>query len=277
MSTRFRTMSFGTGLAAAALAWALGVAGCGGAPAATPAAPGGSVDEAKWPADDQSLCNRFVHWRHNPALEVSETAGPGSLRPNIRRVYKSVGERDSRHTVLLCREVDTNLDGIKDVVRTFNEKGEPLHEEADTNYDSKIDVWLNFTGGRVEEEDADTTYTAGRPNVWKFYVDGQLSRVRRNTHCAGGQADTWEIYYKNRLERVGSDTTCDGHVDRWDRDAQLLAAEDAAQEKAAAASSANPDDGGAASPPMTVGTAGEIVDGGPAAPPKPKKATRAPR
>jgi hypothetical protein len=219
-------------------------------------------DEAHWPSDDQSLCNRFVHWRNNASLEVSETAGPGSLKPNIRRVFKTVGDADSRHTVLLCREMDTNLDGIKDVVRTFNEKGEPLHEEADTNYDMKIDVWLNFAQGRIEEEDVDTTYAVGRPNVWKFYVDGQLSRVRRNTHCPGGQADTWEIYYKDRLERVGTDATCDGHVDRWDRDAQLLAAEDAAQEKLALAAG---EDAGPGAAPMTVGSSVEVPDGGPTA------------
>ena len=36
-----------------------------------------------------------------------------------------------RQRILVCREIDTNLDGIKDVVRTFNEKGEALREEAD--------------------------------------------------------------------------------------------------------------------------------------------------
>ena len=273
MSARFRT-GFRTACrafaCAAVLSSSLGSAGCRGAATRPQVAPGGSVDVSKWPADDQSLCDRFVHWRHNAALEVSETAGPGSIRPNIRRVYKTLGDRDNRHTVLLFREVDTNLDGIKDVVRTFNEKGEPLHEEADTNYDSKIDVWLNFVDGRVHEEDADTTYKTGRPNEWKFYNDGQISRVRRNTHCPGGQPDTWEIYYKTRLERVGSDLTCDGHVDRWDRDAQLLAAEEAAQEKAAAAAAGGAaNDGGAASAPMMVGRNGEILDGGAAAPPAP--------
>ena len=214
----------------AALAWLLASsASCGGTPppATAKAAPGGSNDPRNWPADDRSLCDGFVHWKSNPQLEVSETAGPGSLRPNIRRVYKVIGERDDRHQVLMCREIDTNLDGLKDVVRTFNEKGEPLHEEADTNYDGKIDDWTNFADGRIAEEDLDTTLSAGRPNVWKFYLEGQLSRIRRNTHCPSGKADTWEIYFKNRLERVGNDTTCDGHIDRWDRDAQLMAQEEA--------------------------------------------------
>ncbi len=201
---------------------------CGGPPPpAAKSAPGGSNDPSHWPADDRSLCDGMVHWKSNPQLEVSETVGPGSIKPNIRRVYKVIGEREDRHQVLMCREIDTNLDGLKDVVRTFNEKGEPLHEEADTNYDGKVDDWINFAEGRIAEEDIDTTLSTGRPNVWKFYLDGQLSRIRRNTHCPTGKPDTWEIYFKNRLERVGNDISCDGHIDRWDRDAQLMAQEEA--------------------------------------------------
>jgi hypothetical protein len=237
------------GLAALALL----ATGCGAAAQSDKTAPGGSIDQRLWPQDDQSLCERFVHWRRNPALEASETAGPGAFRPNVRRVFKVVGERDNRHTVLVCREIDSNLDGLKDLVRTFNEKGDPLREEADTNFDGRIDVWLNFADGRIEEEDLDTTFSTGRPNVWKFYVDGVLSRVRRNTHCPSGKADVWEIYYGDRLERVGNDSTCDGHVDRWDRDAQLLAAEDAAQEKAQDAGSG---DTPAATAPALGGDAG---------------------
>jgi hypothetical protein len=205
------------------------LAACGGStPGATAqSAPGGSNDPNRWPANDRSLCDGMVHWKNNPQLEVSETEGPGAFKPNVRRVYKVVGERDDRHQVLMCREIDTNLDGLKDVVRTFNDKGEPLHEEADTNYDGKIDDWINFADGRITEEDIDSTLSAGRPNVWKFYLDGRLSRIRRNTHCPSGKPDTWEIYFKNRLERVGNDISCDGHIDRWDRDAQLMAQEEA--------------------------------------------------
>jgi hypothetical protein len=230
-----------------------------GRPSAT-AAPGGSSDLSRWPDDDRSLCEGFVHWKNNPRLEVSETVGPGAFRPNVRRVYKVIGERDDRHAVLVCREIDVNLDGIKDVVRTFDEKGEPLHEEADTNFDGKVDDWVNFADGRIAEEDIDTTLSVGRPNVWKFYINGELSRVRRNLHCATGKADTWEIYFKNRLERVGNDMSCDGHVDRWDRDTQLMAQEEAQQGVEA-------DAGSSGASPVTVGTTGEVVDGGPPAPP----------
>jgi hypothetical protein len=132
-----------------------------------------------------------------------------------------------------------------------------LHEEADTNFDGKIDDWINFANGAIEEEDVDTTYAMGRPNVWKFYLDGQLSRIRRNTHCATGKPDIWEIYFKNHLERIGEDMTCDGHVDRWDRDAQLMAQEEAQGVEIA--------DGGSGTAPVTVGVNGQVTDGGAAA------------
>jgi hypothetical protein len=233
------------------------IGACGGPQPVTTAA-GGTRDARKWPADDRSMCQTFVHWKNNQKLEISETVGPGAIKPNVRRVYKVIGERDDRHSVLVCREIDSNLDGIKDVVRTFNEKGEPLHEEADTNYDGRVDDWVNFADGRIDEEDMDTTFSNGRPNVWKFYINGELSRVRRNTHCVSGKADTWEIYFKNRLERVGNDTSCDGHVDRWDRDAQLMAQEEAQVEVATL-------DAGTSSgtAPVVVGPNGEVGDGGP--------------
>jgi hypothetical protein len=248
-----------------ATAWTLGLAtwmgsvACESEHVAATTAPGGSREQAHWPADDHSLCEGLVHWKNNPKLEVSETVGPGAFRPNVRRVYKVVGDRDDRHAVLVCREIDVNLDGIKDVVRLFNDKGEPQREEADTNFDGKVDDWVSFTDGRIEEEDMDTTLSLGRPNVWKFYINGELSRVRRNTHCPNGKADTWEIYFKDRLERVGNDLSCDGHVDRWDRDTLLMAQEEA--------QGVDTSDGGAAgasgATPVTVGPTGEVVDGGP--------------
>src|ERR1700733_4573400 len=131
------------------------VVACGSAtppPAEAKSAPGGSKDQTKWPADDHSMCD----WRNKPELEVSETAGPGAISPNIRRDYKTMGEGENRHRTLICREVDTNLDGIKDTVRTFNAKGEAQHEESDSNYDGKVDHWISFTSGTMIEEDIDT-------------------------------------------------------------------------------------------------------------------------
>ena len=195
-------------------------------------APGGSKDQSKWPADDHSMCD----WRNKPELEVSETAGPGAIRPNIRRVYKTLGEGENRHRTLICREVDTNLDGIKDVVRTFNAKGEAQHEESDENYDGKIDHWLSFANGSMVEEDVDTVGD-GKPHEWRYYVNGSLSRIKRDRN-GDGKPDVWEIYNKGQLERMGLDETNDGHVDRWDRDEILRQKEEAEEAKANASSDA---------------------------------------
>ena len=208
-------------------------------PAEASSAPGGSKDQTKWPADDHSMCD----WRNKPELEVSETAGPGAIRPNIRRVYKTLGDAENRHRTLICREVDTNLDGIKDTVRTFNAKGEALHEESDENYDGKIDHWRSFANGSMVEEDEDTVGD-GKPHVWKYYVNGALSRIKRDRN-GDGKPDVWEIYTKGRLERMGIDETGDGHVDRWDRDEILQHQEEAEEAKKEAAASGTSADAGA--------------------------------
>ncbi len=176
-------------------------------------------------------------WRNKPELEVSETAGPGAIRPNIRRVYKTLGDAENRHRTLICREVDTNLDGIKDTVRTFNAKGEAQHEESDENYDGKIDHWRSFANGSMVEEDEDTVGD-GKPHVWKYYLNGALSRIKRDRN-GDGKPDVWEIYTKGTLERMGVDETGDGHVDRWDRDEILQRQEDADEAKKEAAASAD--------------------------------------
>jgi hypothetical protein len=251
-----RVKAWSLGLALAGVAGVVSsLVACGGdtpPPKTANVAPGGSKDPNDWPADDRTMCD----WRNHPELEVVETAGPGALRPNVRRVYKILGERDTRHKVLICREIDSNLDGIKDVVRTFNEKGEAQTEQSDTDYDGKPDVWIKFVGGRIAEEDVDTRRT-GKPDVWKFYIDGQLSRVRRSTHCPNNKPDTWEVYAKGRLERVGTDQSCDGHVDRWDRDTEKIAREEEQAKKAEEALA----DGGAHTP-LVVGADAAVLEAG---------------
>ena len=249
-----------------ALLLAAVVASCGGSgpPVEAPPPPPTETkvqvaDPSKWPKDDRSMCE----WKGKPDLEVSESNGPGALKPNVRRVYKTIGEGESRHKSIVCREIDTNLDGIKDVVRTFNAKGEALHEEADSNYDGKIDVWVSFVAGRMSEEDLDTNFN-GKIDVWKYYVDGELSRVKRDTNN-DGKPDVWEIYVKGKLDRMGVDTDTDGHVDRWDRDVVAQRAAEEAEVKARAAAEALSDAG-------PKNDSGPAPDGG--AVPKPKKAQR---
>ncbi|MGC4092050.1 MAG: hypothetical protein QM756_30050 [Polyangiaceae bacterium] len=164
------------------------------------------------PSDDRSRCD----YKGRADREVSEAAGPGAKFPNIRRVFGIVGQGEERRRVLLCREVDTNLDGAKDIVRTFNDKGEPLSELSDSNYDGKIDTWISFTRGRVAKMQLDTA-GRGSADETRFYVGGKLSRAQRDTN-QDGKPDVWEVYEEGKLQRIGVDLDFDGHVDRWDRD-----------------------------------------------------------
>lgn len=185
--------------------------------------------------DDQSRCD----YKGRGDREANESAGPGSIQQNIRRVYQLMGEGEERRRVLICREVDTNLDGIKDVVRTYNERGEALRETADTDFDGKVDTWVTFSRGKIAKVAVDHTKN-GKPDEMRVYMNGKLSRVQRDSND-DGKIDTWEIYDDGKLQRAGVDLDRDGRVDRWDRDEVTLRElnekerreDDAAEKKAA--------------------------------------------
>ena len=162
--------------------------------------------------DDRSRCD----FRGRTDREVVESSGPGAIGRNIRRVYTVVGEGAARRKILQCREVDTNLDGMKDVVRTYDDKGEVLHEQADADHDGRIDTWITFARGRMSKVQLDADKD-GNPDETRYYVQGKLSRIERDTN-KNGKNDVWEIYHEGQLERMGLDLDGDGHVDRWDRD-----------------------------------------------------------
>lgn len=203
------------------------------------AACGGSKTSAKDPSevdgdrshgfssDDRARCD----WEGRADREVSEATASGAFQPNIRRVYQTVGEGADRRKILICREVDTNLDGVKDVMRTFNDKGEAMREEADTNYDGKVDSWISFANGRIVKHELDRNGD-GKPDQWKFYMNGKLSRIQRDTNF-DGKPDVWEIYVRGQLDRVGVDVDFDGRVDRWDRDEMARVASETKKEATA--------------------------------------------
>ncbi len=148
--------------------------------------------------------------------EVSESVGTGALQPSIRRVYRVIGEAEQRRRVLVCREVDTNLDGTKDLVRRYSDQGEAVEEQADSDYDGRIDTWIRFNKGRIAQVEVDGKQD-GTPNEKRYYLRGKLSRVQRDTN-GDGNPDIWEIYAGGHLERMGVDVDYDGRVDRWNRD-----------------------------------------------------------
>jgi hypothetical protein len=237
-SLRDHWVAFGS----AAFALSLSVYACGGSDRTSNTPEVMSKEIAGVAPDDRSRCD----FKGRGDREVVESLGPGAKTANIRRVYGVVGQGEDRHRVLLCREVDTNLDGVKDVVRTYNDKGDALNEVADTNFDGKIDTWITFAKGRVAKLSIDHNKD-GQPDETDIYVSGQLSRAQIDTNY-DGKPDVWEIYDDGKLERRGVDLDFDGHVDRWDRDEIALreieakeAKDDEAQRSAQAADAGTAD------------------------------------
>lgn len=164
--------------------------------------------------DDKSLCD----WKGRKDREVSETAGPGAVQPNVRRVYQVYGVGSDRRKVLVCREMDSNLDGLKDVVRRYSDEGESKEELADSDYDGRIDRWIVFAKGRLAEVKLDRNKD-GEPDEWKTYAEGKLIRVKRDDNF-DRKPDVWEMYQHGRLVRAGVDVDHDTRVDRWDHDTE---------------------------------------------------------
>jgi hypothetical protein len=197
---------------AAAFAVALTAWSCGGAETGPKAVQQTDTRPTGISKDDRSRCD----FRGRADREVTESAGPGSVTHNIRRVYALLGDGEDRKKILICREVDTNLDGVKDVMRTYNERGEALNETADTDFDGRIDTWVTFTRGRIAKIQLDNTRN-GEADETRLYISGKLSRVQIDSND-DGKTDVWEIYDDGKLQRRGVDLDHDGRVDRWDRD-----------------------------------------------------------
>jgi hypothetical protein len=140
---------------------------------------------------------------------------PGAPRPNILRVYGYVGTGEERRRVLLCREVDTNFDGQKDVLRTYGDNGEKLRELADVDYDGKVDTWVTFGASGPVQVEFDKN-ADGRADEIRIYSEGKLVRVKRDSN-GDGKSDIFENYENEHLVRMGIDTDFDGSVDVWRR------------------------------------------------------------
>ncbi|GAB4217500.1 MAG: hypothetical protein OHK0013_45030 [Sandaracinaceae bacterium] len=199
---------------------ALGLVACGGTQqqssrgtrrrAARATTPGEQVD-------DRGRCETEGSDR-----EVSEYDTSGDEVPDVRRVFRRAGEPPLIRLVLTCREADLNGDGVKDVVRHYNDEGRPLREEADRNFDGQIDTITFFQDGRIVRQEVDDNGD-GRVDMKIFFGDeGEPLRAERD--MAGRSTptqwhpDRWEYFEGGRMVRMGTDIDGDGRVDRWDRD-----------------------------------------------------------
>jgi hypothetical protein len=140
--------------------------------------------------------------------------------------------------LLVCRELDSNYDGVMDVVRQYDEEGKRKAEWVDADYDGHVDTWVTFSGGRVSTLAIDSNHD-GKADEKRFFVEGRLARIQQDKN-ADGRADHFEIYREGRLERIGIDADFDGRVDRWERDASLALDEETEDGQGQAQQSSTP-------------------------------------
>ena len=196
---------------------ALGFAapGCGGSQQDDETTPDRSaaMSGSNLPADDQGRCDTDA-----PDREASELDTNGDDHPDVRRVYRRVGQPPTLRLVLACREADLNGDGIKDVVRYYNDEGRPLREEADRDFDGTMDVITFFQDGRIIRQEEDSNGD-GRVDTKIFYERGRRVRTERDlagrSQPGSWQPDRWEYFEDGRMVRMGTDLDGDGNVDRW--------------------------------------------------------------
>ena len=154
--------------------------------------------------------------------EVSEYDTSGDDVADVRRVYKRMGTPPVTRLVLICREADLNADGVKDIVRYYNDEGRPLREEADRYLDGRVDEVTYFQDGQVVRRELDSNGD-GTIDTKHFYVSGTVSRSERDiagrSSAAQWHPDRWEYFEQGSVVRMGTDLDGDGKVDHWDRDA----------------------------------------------------------
>ncbi len=162
-----------------------------------------------------------------PGYEVTEYDTSGDNTPDVRKLFKIMGEGSLSRLVLVCREADLNGDRRKDVVRLYTDEGRPMREEADRDFDGRIDEISEFTNGRITLRQVDTSGD-GMIDTKIFYEAGEPVRAERDMNgrstVAKWQPDRWEYYDEGRTVRIGTDINGDGKVDRWDRDEDRLRA-----------------------------------------------------
>ncbi|MGB5524613.1 MAG: hypothetical protein WBM96_18735 [Polyangiales bacterium] len=160
-----------------------------------------------------------------PGYEVSEYDTSGDTTPDVRKLFKTMGEGSLSRLVLVCREADLNGDRRKDIVRFYTEEGRPMLEEADRDFDGRIDEVTQYSNGRVSVQEIDTSGN-GMIDTKIFYEGGQPVRAERDmknrSTVAEWRPDRWEYYIDGRTVRIGTDVDGDGKVDRWDRDEERL-------------------------------------------------------
>lgn len=218
--------------------------------------------------DDRSRCDAT-----RPGRTVSEYDTNRDGVPDVRKVYQTMGEGAEVHSVLVCREVDLNHDGSKDVFRFYNDEGRTLREEADRDFDGHIDVITYFEAGEVVRQEFDTNRD-GMVDMRLFFRDHRPFRAERELqqdNTPDFRADYWEFYdTRGHVVRIGWDYDHDGRADRWDRVDRVAPTRAAANASTAPAPAT---DGDAGVAPAAASDAGAAPSPAPATTPSPAAPT----
>lgn len=134
---------------------------------------------------------------------------------DVRKVWRVEGDGQKSRKILVCRELDLNQDGRKDIFRFYNEEGRPLRELTDDDFDGQIDSVAFFENGRIVRQEFDRNGD-GREDETRYFLRGKLQRVERDDNH-DGEIDVWEHWHKGRLLRIGYDVNADQVADYWHR------------------------------------------------------------
>jgi hypothetical protein len=165
-------------------------------------------------------CDASVEDRETSSYDTS-----GDGQPDVRKVFRRIGEPPLARLVLICREVDLNGDSIKDVVRYYDDEGRPLREEADRDFDGKMEAFSIYQHGTIMRREVDGDAN-GIIDFKVYYEEGKPIRSERdrtgNSTADKWKPDLWEYYEQGRMVRMGVDIDGDGRIDRWDRNQSLI-------------------------------------------------------
>lgn len=143
---------------------------------------------------------------------------------NVRKVYYVRGgtaEGSSGHSQLICREADVNGDGVKDLIRTYDDEGQSLREDADRNFDGKIDMTIVYQHGKIVTKEFDQNYD-GVIDGKTFFEGGRAVRTELDLKGLSTpqqwRPTQWQYFEEGGIVRMGTDLDGDSKIDRWERD-----------------------------------------------------------
>jgi len=207
------------------LALAMALVGCGSARLDVDTEGGANLRSHSLVQEDSTAKGSAVNRcdASQKGREFSEYDTSGDQRADVRKVFVRVGDETLYRLVMICREADLNADGVKDVIRQYDDEGRPLREEADRDFDGKMDVVSYYQHGELLRKEIDSDAN-GVIDYKVFYEDDKPVRAERDllgkSTPSIWKASRWEYYEGGKIIRMGTDVDGDGRVDQWDRNAE---------------------------------------------------------